>query len=41
LQTHLKPAFSLTHHFDLPMLIRDHRRKYQWTVTEASVWRRE
>jgi putative 4-mercaptohistidine N1-methyltranferase len=40
LQTHLEPAFALTHHFDLPMLIRDHRRKYQWTVTEASVWRR-
>jgi putative 4-mercaptohistidine N1-methyltranferase len=41
LQMHLEPAFSLAHRFDLPMLIRDHRRKYQWTVTEASVWRRE
>jgi putative 4-mercaptohistidine N1-methyltranferase len=41
LRAHLAPAFSLHHNFDLPMLIRDHRRKYQWTVTEASVWQRE
>jgi len=41
LQEKLAPAFTLAHHFDLPMLIRDHRRKYQWTVTEASVWERK
>ena len=35
LRAQLAPAFSLGHNFDLPMLIRDHRRKYQWTVTEA------
>jgi putative 4-mercaptohistidine N1-methyltranferase len=40
LREKLAPAFSLAHTFDLPMLIRDHRRKYQWTVTEASVWQR-
>jgi putative 4-mercaptohistidine N1-methyltranferase len=36
----LASAFSFERAFDLPMLIRDHRRKYQWTVTEASVWQR-
>jgi putative 4-mercaptohistidine N1-methyltranferase len=41
LRTHLAPGFSLRHNFDLPMLIRDHRRKYQWTVTEASIWQRQ
>jgi len=41
LREKLAPAFSLQHTFDLPMLIRDHRRKYQWTVTQASVWQRE
>ncbi len=40
LREKLIPAFGLAHTFDLPMLIRDHRRKYQWTVTEASVWTR-
>ena len=40
LREKLDPAFSLTHHFDLPMLIREHRRKYQWTATEASLWQR-
>jgi putative 4-mercaptohistidine N1-methyltranferase len=40
LRKKLAPDFTLTHAFDLPMLIRDHRRKYQWTVTEASVWKR-
>ncbi len=40
LQEKLAPSFTLAHAFDLPMLIRDHRRKYQWTVTEASVWQR-
>lgn len=40
LRAHLRPAFTLAHTFDLPMVIRDHHRKSQWTVTEASVWRR-
>jgi putative 4-mercaptohistidine N1-methyltranferase len=40
LRENLAPAFSLAHTFDLPMLIRDHRRKYQWTVTETSIWQR-
>jgi len=37
----LAPAFDLRHVFDLPFLIREHRRKYQWSVAEASVWRRK
>jgi putative 4-mercaptohistidine N1-methyltranferase len=40
LRAHLAPGFSLAHTFDLPMVIRDHHRKVQWTVTEASVWQR-
>jgi putative 4-mercaptohistidine N1-methyltranferase len=41
LRAHLAPAFRLAHTFDLPMVIRDHHRKAQWTVTEASLWQRE
>jgi len=40
LREKLAPAFRLVHAFDLPMLIRDHRRKYQWTMTETSTWQR-
>ena len=40
LQERLVPAFALRHVFDLPFLIREHRRKYQWSVAEASVWQR-
>jgi putative 4-mercaptohistidine N1-methyltranferase len=40
LREKLAPAFMLVHTFDLPMVIRDHHRKSQWTVTEASVWQR-
>lgn len=36
----LSPTFELRRHFDLPFLIREHRRKYQWSVAEASVWQR-
>jgi len=40
LREKLAPAFALVTNFDLPMVIRDHHRKSQWTVTEASVWQR-
>jgi putative 4-mercaptohistidine N1-methyltranferase len=40
LREKLAPAFALVRSFDLPMVIRDHHRKSQWTVTEASVWKR-
>jgi len=36
----LAPAFDLQRAFDLPFLIREHRRKFQWSIAEASVWRR-
>lgn len=36
----LASAFALRRTLDLPFLIREHRRKYQWSVAEASVWRR-
>ncbi len=37
----LEPSFRLRETFDLPFLIREHRRKYQWSVAEASLWQRE
>lgn len=40
LQTILAPAFTLTGQKDLPFLIREHARKYQWSVAEATLWRR-
>ena len=36
----LAPAFQLERVLDLPFLIREHRRKYQWSIAEASIWRR-
>jgi putative 4-mercaptohistidine N1-methyltranferase len=41
LKERLAPDFDLRHVFDLPFLIREHRRKYQWSVAEASVWERK
>jgi putative 4-mercaptohistidine N1-methyltranferase len=32
--------FEFQRAFDLPFLIREHRRKFQWSIAEASVWRR-
>jgi putative 4-mercaptohistidine N1-methyltranferase len=36
----LAPAFRLRSVLDLPFLIREHRRKYQWSISEASIWQR-
>jgi putative 4-mercaptohistidine N1-methyltranferase len=41
LKERLARDFELRRAFDLPFLIREHRRKYQWSVAEASVWRRK
>ncbi len=41
LREKLEPAFEVCAVFDLPFLIREHRRKYQWSVAEASVWQRK
>jgi putative 4-mercaptohistidine N1-methyltranferase len=35
---HLDGAFTLRRAFDMPLLIREHARKFQWTVAQASVW---
>ena len=36
----LEPAFELKRGFDLPFLIREHARKFQWNVAQVSVWKR-
>jgi putative 4-mercaptohistidine N1-methyltranferase len=36
----LSPAFDLVATRDLPFLIREHSRKFQWSVAQATVWRR-
>jgi putative 4-mercaptohistidine N1-methyltranferase len=40
LQHHLGPCFELEQRQDMPFLIREHARKYQWSVALASRWRR-
>ena len=40
LQSLLEPGCELLHTADLPFLIREHARKYQWSVAQATVWRR-
>jgi len=37
----LNPAFEFSFAKDLPFLIREHARKFQWSVAEASVWIRK
>lgn len=36
----LEPHFQLVKKRDLPLLIREHARKYQWSVAEGSLWLR-
>ncbi|MDG1890454.1 MAG: putative 4-mercaptohistidine N1-methyltransferase [Verrucomicrobiota bacterium] len=40
LKHHLEEAFEWQCSKDLPFIIREHARKYQWSVAQASVWRR-
>lgn len=40
IQNILEGHFRLERTFDLPFLIRDHYRKYEWGVSQFSVWRR-
>jgi putative 4-mercaptohistidine N1-methyltranferase len=37
----LEPDFALARTRELPLLIREHARKYQWGVSHASVWLRK
>ena len=41
LEAKLSDAFRLERRKDLPFLIREHARKFQWGVAEASVWIRQ
>jgi putative 4-mercaptohistidine N1-methyltranferase len=41
LQDILSPNFHLHGFKDLPFLIREHARKFQWSVAEASIWIRQ
>jgi putative 4-mercaptohistidine N1-methyltranferase len=41
LRSALSPAFDLIGTNDLPFLIREHARKFQWSVAQASLWRRK
>ena len=41
LKRHLDPCFELKSTHDMPFLIREHRRKFQWSVAQASVWMRK
>jgi len=40
LQGLLEAGFTLERRFDMPFLIREHRRKFQWSVAEATLWTR-
>jgi len=40
LRESLEPAFVLEKALDLPFLIREHVRKYQWSVAQATIWKR-
>ncbi len=37
----LGSSFELIETKDLPFLIREHARKYQWSIAQASIWRRK
>ncbi len=35
------PGFTLLHNEDVPFMIREHRRKYEYIVSQVSVWRKD
>jgi putative 4-mercaptohistidine N1-methyltranferase len=41
LRAELAPHFELTGTRDLPFLIREHARKFQWSVAQATLWTRK
>lgn len=41
LKQRLAPFFILEETWDMPFVIREHRRKYQWSVAQASRWIRQ
>jgi len=40
IQAEFKDSFELKRSFDLPFLMREHLRKYQWGIAQASIWKR-
>lgn len=40
IRARLDPTFALVRRSDMPFLIREHARKFQWSVADATVWRR-
>jgi putative 4-mercaptohistidine N1-methyltranferase len=38
IQSILAPDFTLTRTLDMPFLIREHARKFQWSVAQATIW---
>lgn len=40
LKGELSGSFELVRTLDIPFLIREHARKFQWSVAQASLWRR-
>jgi len=40
LHAHLDTDFNIEKQLDLPFLIREHARKFQWTLAQATLWRR-
>jgi putative 4-mercaptohistidine N1-methyltranferase len=40
LHDHLDAKFDLVKQIDLPLIIREHARKFQWTVALGTLWRR-
>lgn len=40
LRSILQPDFEFVRTVDLPFLIREHARKFQWSVSKAGIWRR-
>lgn len=41
IQRLLRPRFRLLHRQNLPFLLREHRRKFQFTFADATLWARE
>lgn len=37
----LLPGFELLHQEDVPFMIREHRRKYEYIISQGSVWRKK
>ena len=40
IKRHLEPFFALKQTKDIPFIIREHVRKFQWSVAQCSVWER-